>query len=82
MEWYKNKKLWTFVGGMVTAVAGAKILKAPCTRKACVKGLAAGMKLKSDAAASIQNLKEDAQDICNDAREQATRAEDSEGAEE
>lgn len=82
MEWYKNKKMWTFVGGMATAVIGSKVLKAPCTREACVKGIAAGMKLKNDAAATIQNIKEDAQDICNDAREKAAAAEDNEGAEE
>ena len=82
MEWYKNKKMWTFVGGMATAVIGSKVLKAPGTREACVKGIAAGMKLKNDAAATIQNIKEDAQDICNDAREKAAAAEDNEGADE
>lgn len=40
------------------------------------------MKLKNDAAATIQNIKEDAQDICNDAREKAAAAEDNEGADE
>ena len=67
--------MWTFVGGMATAVIGSKVLKAPCTREA-------GMKLKNDAAATIQNIKEDAQDICNDAREKAAAAEDNEGADE
>ena len=75
MEWYKNKKMWTFVGGMATAVIGSKVLKAPCTREACVKGIAVGMKLKNDAAATIQN-------ISNDAREKAAAAEDNEGADE
>ncbi len=78
MEWYKNKKLWSFAGGIATALIGAKIVKAPKTRQACVKGIAAGMTFKKNAEASIQNLKEDAQDICNDAREEAAKAEDKE----
>lgn len=80
----KSNRHWCFIGGIAAAVIGSKVLKSEKTREACVKGIAAGMKFKKNAEASIQNMKEDAQDICNDAREEAARAEDSEceGAEE
>ena len=84
MAWYKNKKVWSYVGGLATAIVGSKILKAPKTRELCVKTIAAGMSAKNSAAACIQNIKEDAQDICKDAKEAAAKAEDEqcEGAEE
>ena len=64
----KNKKIAYFVGGIVTALVGTKILKSKKTRALCVSGLAKGMKLQKDAEAVFQSMKEDAQDICYDAK--------------
>ena len=76
MNWYKNEKLLTFIGGAAAAVVGTKILKAKKTRELCVKGLACGITAKNNAEAAVQSIKEDAEDICHDAREQAAMAED------
>ena len=76
MNWYKNEKLLTFIGGATAAVVGTKILKAKKTRELCVKGLAWGITAKNNAEAAVQSIKEDAEDICHDAREQAAMAED------
>lgn len=47
------------------------MVKSDKTRKVCVKGLAKGMKLQKDAQEVFQNMKEDASDICHDAKQQA-----------
>ena len=65
---FKNEKLICFAGGILTAVIGTKIVKNPKTREMCVKGIAKGMKLHRDAEAAFQSIKEDAQDICYDAK--------------
>ena len=66
-----NEKLWCAIGGAAALVIGKKILTAEPTRKLAVSGLAKGMKLQNDAKAAFQNMKDEAQDICCDAKEQA-----------
>lgn len=48
-----------------------KILKADKTRSLAVTGLAKGMKLQKDAKAAFQNMKDEASDICYDAKTEA-----------
>ena len=48
-----------------------KIITAKKTRELAVSGLAKGMKLQNDAKATFQNMKDEAQDICCDAKEKA-----------
>ena len=67
-DFLKNKQLWTFVGGAVTALAGAQFLKSSTARELAVKGLAKGMQLREDAAVSLETMKEDAKDICYEAK--------------
>ena len=67
----KNEKFLCFVGGIAAATIGAKALKSPQARKLCVTGMAKGMKLQKDAQAMFQNIKEDAQDLCYDAKMEA-----------
>ena len=74
----RNDKLMCFIGGVVTATIGVKILKSDKTRGACVRGLAKGMKLQRDAQEIFQNMKEDASDICFDARKEADSADSEE----
>jgi len=68
---FKNEKFLCFVGGVAAATLGVKTLKSDKTRNLCVKGLAKGMKLQKDAQEAFQNMKEDASDICFDAKQQA-----------
>jgi hypothetical protein len=74
-DFVKNEKVICFAGGIAAAVCGAKVLKSEKTRKACVSGLAKCMKLRNDAQAAIQNVKDEAEDICYDARCEAESAE-------
>ena len=71
MKFYKDKKFLCFVGGFAAAIVGGKIARCPKTRVLCVNGLAKGMKLHQDAKVSFQNMKEDAADLCHEARQQA-----------
>jgi hypothetical protein len=70
-EIIKNEKVLCFVGGVVAATYGVKVLKSEKTRKACVKGLAKCMKLQKDAQEVIKNMKDEAEDICYDAKLEA-----------
>ena len=62
---WKNKTMWTFIGGAATALAGSKFLKSNTAHDLAVKGLAGGMKLKSDT-----TYKEDAKDLLEEAKVQ------------
>ena len=69
LKCFKNEKLWYAVGGAAAMVIGKKIITAKKTRELAVSGLAKGMKLQNDAKATFQNMKDEAQDICCDAKE-------------
>lgn len=71
MDCLKNEKLLCFVGGVVAATYGVKALKSDKTRKACVSGLAKCIKLQNDAQETFKNMKEEAEDICYDAKQEA-----------
>ena len=68
---FKNEKLWCAVAGAAAVIVGKKILKADKTRS-----LAKGMKLQKDAKAAFQNMKDEASDICYDAKTEAGIHED------
>jgi hypothetical protein len=70
-KYLKDCRVICFVCGAVAAVIGSKIVKSNKTRQTVVKGIAKGMKLKHDAQATLQNMKEEAQDICYDAMQEA-----------
>ncbi|MEE0022875.1 DUF1490 domain-containing protein [Ruminococcus sp.] len=71
LKCFKNEKLWYVVGGAAAVIIGKKILKAKTTRQIAVTGLAKGMKMQNDAKAVFQNMKDEAADICCDAKEEA-----------
>ena len=60
-------------GGVAAALVGAKVAKSPKTRELCVAGMAKGMKLQQDARVTLQNMKEDAQDRCAEAKQKAAQ---------
>jgi len=68
---FENEKVLCFFGGIAAATLGVKALRSNKTRDLCVKGLAKGMKLQKDAQESLQNMKEEASDICFDAKGQS-----------
>lgn len=68
---FKNEKFLSALAGAAAVVIGKKILKSPKTRDLAVKGLAQGMKLHHEAKENFQNMKDEASDICNDAKAEA-----------
>ncbi len=71
MDCLKNEKLLCFAGGVLAATYGVKAIKSEKTRNACVKGLAKCIKLQNDAQEAFKNMKDQAEDICYDAKQQA-----------
>jgi len=67
-----NPQILCFLGGILSATVGKKLLMHENSRKLCVKGVAYGMRLQKDALETIQNIKEEAQDICLDAEKTNT----------
>ena len=53
----KSEKFLYFVGGIAAATVGVKALKSDTVRKACVSGLAKGMKIQKDAQAAFLDIK-------------------------
>ena len=62
---FKNEKFWLVAAGAAGVIVGKK------TRQLAVTGLAKGMKLTSDAKSAFQSMKDEAQDLCYEAKEQA-----------
>ena len=71
MSVFKNEKFWLVVAGAVGSAVAKKVLKAKKTRELAVTGLARGMKFTADAKAAFQDMKDEAADICNDAKNEA-----------
>ena len=63
-------------------IVGKKIITAKKTRQLAVTGLAKGMKLTSDAKSAFQSMKDEAQDLCYEAKEQAGLNANADNAEE
>ena len=65
---WKNKTMWTFIGGAATALAGSKFQKSNTAHDLAVKGLAGG--IKSDTTYKYETIKEDAKDLLEEAKVQ------------
>ena len=70
---FKNQKFWCVVAGAAGVIAGEKIIKSKKARQVAVNGLAKGMKLKYDAEEAFQNIKDEAEDVCFNARKKAAQ---------
>ena len=65
---FKNEKLMYMLAGAAAIVVGKKIVTVETTRKAAVNSIAKGMKIRDDAKCVFQNMKDEAEDICYDAK--------------
>ncbi len=68
---FKNKYFLSALGGAAAVIVGKKILTAKKTRELAVTGLAKGMKFTHDAKETFQNMKDEAADLCYDAKAKA-----------
>lgn len=67
----RNKRLWAFVGGVIAT----EVIKSGTFHNMAVKSVAKGMKVQKSIKASIQNIKEEAEDLCYDEQAQITEEE-------
>ena len=67
MSYMNNKGLWGFVGGMIAAAIGVKVVKSPVARKLAVQGLSKAMLIQQKAMEQLANIREEAQDLCHEA---------------
>lgn len=56
----RNKRVWAFVGGLVTA----KVLKSDTVHDFAVKTMAESMKIQKSVKEKMKNIKEEAEDLC------------------
>ena len=68
LEKLKDCRLLCFAAGAAAVPVLKKLLKSEKTRKACVSGIAKGMKLYQEAQETVLNIKEDAEDLCYEAK--------------
>lgn len=73
MSWYKNTKVWAFVGGVAATSDAGFLANSPSVRRFAVNSVSRGMLIKEGAEASVQSVKDDAEDFCVEARSQALR---------
>lgn len=66
----QHQKTCGFIGGILTATVGVSIAKSKPVRKLVVNALAKGMQLQEDTKLTLQTLKEEAEDICAEAKAQ------------
>lgn len=64
-------KLIAFAGGAVATGLLQVVSKQPKVRAAAVNCMAKGIQMKADADEALQNIKDDAEDVCADARYEA-----------
>ena len=72
----KNEKAMIFLGGVAAGTLGAKVLKSKAAKKFYVTTLANGMKIQKDAQELFESMKEDAEDLCFEARKEAAKEPD------
>lgn len=65
----KNEKTLLFTGGVLLGTLGLKLIKSNAARKFYVSTLANGMKIQQDAQNMFETMKEEAEDMCYEARE-------------
>jgi hypothetical protein len=70
----RSAKVLSFLGGVAAATVGTQILKSDFVRRGVVKALAKGMKLREDAMSAFEAMKEEAQDLCYEAKQQTEGA--------
>ena len=68
---FKHEKIICALGGAAAVIIGKKVITSKKTRQLAVTGLAKGMKLTRDAKEVFQNMKDEAADICYDAKAEA-----------
>lgn len=67
-DWFEKEKAIIFGAGVVAGLVGLKIAKCPKARAYAVKGLAKGMQAKDAVMEEVTNMRQEAEDICSEAK--------------
>lgn len=70
-KYFCRRDLIGFTAGVVATITGLALSKNPKTREFIVKGMAKGIKLQQDAQETIQNMREEAEDLVLEAQKEA-----------
>lgn len=65
---FEHKHALLFVGGIATAIVGKKVLQSKATKDYAAKSMAKVLTCKSELEESIQDIKDNAEDIHTDAQ--------------
>ncbi|WP_249028702.1 DUF6110 family protein [Tannockella kyphosi] len=65
---FKEEKVALFLGGVVAGIAGLQVAKTKKARELTVQGIAQGIILKDTVMEEVTNLREEAEEICNEAK--------------
>ena len=68
-----NKKIMSFAGGVASTIVIDKVLKSKAVHDGAVKVMAKAINLKKAAEETYESIKEDADDLAYEAREEARR---------
>ena len=75
-KYLKKDRVCSFIAGAVAATAGVKALKSEKARTFAVKAMAKGMQFQQDAVSAFETIKEDAIDLCQEAKMRAKEKEE------
>ncbi len=68
IKWITKEKKWIFAAGAATGIAILGFIKTRTARDLAVKGVAGGIMLKDKVLETAANIKEEADDICAEAK--------------
>lgn len=71
MKFLGCRQVWAFVGGVAASGLIAGLAQAKCVRGALVSATAKAMIVKDNVAGAVQSIKDEAEDVTADAREEA-----------
>lgn len=66
----EHKHALIFAAGIATAIVGKKVLESQTVKDAATRGMASVMSVRKDAEECFQDMKENAEDIVEDAHKQ------------
>ncbi len=76
LDCFKKDCISCFAVGAVAGILGLKLVKTEKARNLAVQGIAQGMMAKDCAMEELTNLREEAEEICREAREVAKKKSD------
>lgn len=70
-DFLTSKRAISFYSGILVTIIGGKLLKTDTVRKMTVNTVAKGIMIKDSVLEEYNNIKDEAEDICNEAKEVA-----------